>query len=240
MNPKFLGKKTNNYSKGSFKSLDPIQRKISYSKYGLDFWNAYEFNYLDKYNIPILKLLEIRIPSNSRITIESKSLKIYLNSFYNKTFNNEAEILKIVKKDLENIIKSSVKLRFIKKFNNEPKCIEINKTRLIMAPANKPLKFTGFRSICPVTSQPDFANIYVLCNKKLDVSFLCDLLISFKETGEFHEQCVENIFKILNEKYECSSLEVMGRFMRRGGIDINPLRSSNKKLFFNNFRFFNQ
>ena len=117
---------------------------------------------------------------------------------------------------------------------------EINKTRLKMVPANKPLKFTGFRSICPVTSQPDFANIYVLCNKKLNVSFLCELFISFKETGEFHEQCVENIFKILNEKYKCSSLEVMGRFMRRGGIDINPLRSSNKKLFFNNFRFFNQ
>lgn len=240
MNPKFLGKTTNNYSKGSFKSLDPIERKISYSKYGIDFWNAYEFNYLDKNNIPILKLLEIRISSKSKITIESKSLKIFLNSFYNKTYKNEEEILKIVKKDLEKVIKSSVKLRFIKKFDNEPKCIEINTTRLKMAPANKPLKFTGFRSICPVTSQPDFANIYVLCNKKLNVSFLCELFISFKETGEFHEQCIENIFKILKEKYECSSLEVMGRFMRRGGIDINPVRSSNKKLFFNNFRFFNQ
>ena len=109
-----------------------------------------------------------------------------------------------------------------------------------MAPANKPLKFSGFRSICPVTSQPDFANIYILCNKKLDVSFLCDLFISFRDTGEFHEQCIENIFKALNEKYECSYLEVMGRFMRRGGIDINPVRSSNKKLFFDNFRFFNQ
>ena len=96
MNPKFLGKKTNDYSKGSLKSLDPIQRKISYSKYGIDFWNAYEFNYLDKNNIPILRLLEIRIPSNSKITIESKSLKIYLNSFYNKTFHKEAEILKTV------------------------------------------------------------------------------------------------------------------------------------------------
>ena len=118
MNPKFLGKTTNNYSKGSFKSLDPIERKISYSKYGIDFWNAYEFNYLDKNNIPILKLLEIRISSKSKITIESKSLKIFLNSFYNKTYKNEEEILKIVKKDLEKVIKSSVKLRFIKKFDN--------------------------------------------------------------------------------------------------------------------------
>ena len=240
MSPKFLRKTTNNHFKGSSKSLDPIQRKISYSKYGIDFWNAYEFNYLNKNNVPVLKVLEIRIPSKSKITIESKSLKIYLNSFYNKSFSNEAEILKIMKNDLENIIKSPVRLSFINKFNNEPKCIEINRTRLKMAPANKPLKFSGFRSICPVTSQPDFANIYILCNKKLDVSFLCDLLISFKETGEFHEQCIENIFKSLNEKYECSYLEVMGRFMRRGGIDINPVRSINKKLFFNNFRFFNQ
>ena len=183
MNPKFIGKKTNEYSKGSLKSLDPIQRKISYSKYCIDFWNAYEFNYLDKNNIPILKLLEIRIPSNSKITIESKSLKIYLNSFYNKTFHKEAEILKTIKRDLENIIKSAVKLRFITKFDNEPKCIEINKTRLKMVPANKPLKFMGFRSICPVTSQPDFATIYILCNKKLDVSFLCYLFISFRDTG---------------------------------------------------------
>ena len=240
MNPKFLGKKTNNYSKGSSKSLDPIQRKESYSKYGIDFWNAYEFNYLNENNVPTLKVLEIRILSKSKITIESKSLKIYLNSFYNKSFNKEAEILKIMKNDLENITKSPVRIRFIKKFNNEPKCIEINGTRLKVTPANKPLKFKGFRSICPVTSQPDFANIYILCNKKLDVSFLYDLFISFKETGEFHEQCIENIFNILNEKYECSYLEVMGRFMRRGGIDINPVRSTDKKLFFNNFRFFNQ
>ena len=94
-----------------------------------------------------------------------------------------------------------------------------------MVPANKPLKFTGFRSICPVTSQPDFANIYVLCNEKLDVSFLCELFISFKETGEFHEQCVEQVYSDLMG-LGLESLDVVAFYQRRGGIDITPWRSS--------------
>ena len=63
---------------------------------------------------------------------------------------------------------------------------------------------------------------------------------SFKESGEFHEQCIEDIFSKLQSKYSQEKFEVCGRFLRRGGIDINPIRSSKKSLFFKNFRAFNQ
>ena len=66
------------------------------------------------------------------------------------------------------------------------------------------------------------------------------LLISFKEKGEFHEQCVEDMFVTLMNKYPNSNFEVCGRFMRRGGIDINPIRSNKKNISFKNFRVFNQ
>jgi 7-cyano-7-deazaguanine reductase len=100
--------------------------------------------------------------------------------------------------------------------------------------------FSGFRSICPVTSQPDFANIYIHTNAKLDVDWLKTYLTSFREKGEFHEQCTQDMFIELSKKYPGFNFEVCGRFMRRGGIDINPIRSSQKKLLFKNFRVFNQ
>ena len=75
---------------------------------------------------------------------------------------------------------------------------------------------------------------------KIETIWLRKLLTSFKESGEFHEQCIENIFSKLSKKYPNHDLEVCGRFLRRGGIDINPIRSSKKSLFFKNFRAFNQ
>jgi 7-cyano-7-deazaguanine reductase len=102
------------------------------------------------------------------------------------------------------------------------------------------LCFDGFRSICPVTSQPDFAKIYIYTNAKVDINSIKHFLISFKEKGEFHEQCIEYIFADLQNKYPDNDLEICGRFLRRGGIDINPIRSSKKKFFFKNFRVFNQ
>ena len=91
MNRKYLGKNVNNSKKKDiFLILDPIIRKkeqakytnLQESKYGIDIWNAYEFSYLDKQKSPRLAILEIIIPSKSAITIESKSMKIYLNSFF--------------------------------------------------------------------------------------------------------------------------------------------------------------
>ena len=110
-----------------------------------------------------------------------------------------------------------------------------NKKNLI--PKNKIIRFEGFRSICPVTNQPDWANIYIhSSDDQIDAKKLNRLLKSYREHGDFHETCIESIFLLLLEDFKLSNVTVFGRFLRRGGIDINPLRSTQSKLLFSNFR----
>ena len=100
MKPKYLGKH-NSLSRNS--SLDRISRKESrkdfneFESYGLDIWNAYEFSYLLN-GKPKIVVLEISIPSNSKYTIESKSMKLFLNSFFNKNYANQAEVINMISK----------------------------------------------------------------------------------------------------------------------------------------------
>ena len=239
MKTKFLGK-ANKLKKTGKNLLDNIPRIKKDIKFGFDIWNVYDFMHLDKNKIPHLAVLEIIIPSNSDFIIESKSMKLYLNDFYNKSFKTINEISQIIKKDIEFKIKSKIKVRFIKSFSKEPTVININKLKLKSSPNKKVLKFNGFRSICPVTSQPDFASIYIYSDKTIDLKWLKNFLISFADHGGFHEQCVELIFTELKNKFHINHLEVCGRFQRRGGIDINPIRGTHKKKLFANFREFNQ
>ena len=239
MKTKHLGKNKSNLLTG-YKILDPIERIRSSESYGYDFWNAYEFSYLDVNKQPTLKVLEIKIPVTSKFIIESKSLKLYLNSFYKKTFSSDSDVLTKIKKDLSKVSKANIELKFIKKFQIEPNSLNLNTTTRTHTQKNYPICFDGFRSICPVTSQPDFAKIYILTPVKIESKWLRQLLTSFKESGEFHEQCIENIFSKLNKKFPNQDFEVCGRFLRRGGIDINPVRSTKKTFLFKNFRAFNQ
>lgn len=240
MSRKFLGNSYDKSLKTSYKILDPIKRIRSSSAYGHDIWNAYEFTYLDKKNLPVLKVLEITIPADSKFIVESKSLKIYLNSFYDKKFVKNSDVLNHIKKDLNKLTKSITKVRFLNKFLNTPVSIDLNSSNLLITPKNKIICFTGFRSICPVTSQPDFANIYIKSSESIEIKWITEYLKSYKEKGDFHEQCVESIYQDIASRYNPKKIEVCGRFMRRGGIDINPIRSSTKISTFKNFRFFNQ
>ena len=220
--------------------LDPIKRQKICVKHGVDIWNIYDFMYLDQRKIPQLKILEVSIPYESDLIVESKSLKLYLNEFYKKTFKNKNELLTKIKKDLEDSIKHRIKIKFIKKFMDEPNYLDLNKTNLVNTKKNTILKFNGFRSICPVTSQPDFANIYIYLDKKINVEYLNKYLISFRDHGGFHEQCIDQIYQHINVKFNPKHIEVCGRFQRRGGIDINPIRGNKKDNLFGNFREFNQ
>ena len=234
MKPKYLGKQ--NLSKNL--TLDKISREESrkdynkFESFGLDIWNAYEFSYLlnDK---PKLIVLEISIPSNSLYTVESKSMKLFLNSFYNKNFASSKEVLEILRKKISSKCKSNVKIISKSSFKSFDKSDFTNKFGFIA--------YKGFRSICPVTSQPDWGNIYLYSSTdSLNKRDIFNFLFSFRNHGGFHESCVEKIFLHIKESYSVNHLEVCGRFLRRGGIDINPIRSSQKKLFFKNFREFNQ
>ena len=234
MKPKYLGKQ--NLSRNF--TLDKISREESrkdynkFESYGVDIWNAYEFSYLlnDK---PKLIVLEISIPSNSLYTIESKSMKLFLNSFYNKNFSSSKEVLEILRKKISSKCKSNVKIISKSSFKSFDKSEFTNKLGFLV--------YEGFRSICPVTSQPDWGNIYLYSSTdSLNKRDIFNFLFSFRNHGGFHESCVEKIFLHIKESYSVNHLEVCGRFLRRGGIDINPIRSSQKKLFFKNFREFNQ
>ena len=235
MKPKYLGKH-NSLSRNS--SLDRISRKESrkdfdeFESFGLDIWNAYEFSYLLN-GKPKIVVLEISIPSNSKYTIESKSMKLFLNSFFNKNYANQAEVINIISKRISKTCNSEVKIVSKSSFKTFDRDNFSNKSGLLV--------YKGFRSICPVTSQPDWGNIYIYSSTNtLNKKEIYNFLFSLRNHGGFHEHCVEKIFLYINETFSVDHIEICGRFLRRGGIDINPIRSSQKKLFFKNFRDFNQ
>ena len=240
MKTKVLGKKSKKLNFSGKDLLDSIPRNRKKIEHGIDIWNVYDFMFKDKKEVPHLKVLEIIIPSNSKFIVESKSMKLYLNSFYDTAFTNQSEILKKIKRDLKSLIKDDVKLRFIDKFSVEPKNINLNQSNCETIQRRKIIKFNGFRSICPVTSQPDFANIYIYSSDPLSRDWLLSYLTSFKDHGDFHEQCIESVFNTILRNFNPKHLEVAGRFQRRGGIDINPVRGTHKKFLFKNFREFNQ
>ena len=235
MKSKYLGKHN---SLPRNPSLDRISRKEArkdfngFESYGLDIWNAYEFSYLLN-GKPKIVVLEISIPSNSKYTIESKSMKLFLNSFFNRNYANQAEVINMISKRISKTCNSEVKMVSKSSFKTFDRDKFSNKSGLLV--------YKGFRSICPVTSQPDWGNIYIYSSTNtLNKKEIYNFLFSLRNHGGFHEHCVEKIFSYIKETFSVDHIEVCGRFFRRGGIDINPIRSSQKKLFFENFREFNQ
>lgn len=245
MSRKFLGKNLDQSKITKHSSiLDPIVRKkeqskykdIQIAKYGVDFWNAYEFSYLDKKGLPCLTILEISIPSKSPITVESKSLKIYLNTFFDLSFKSKAEVLLKIQDDLSGVCKFPVLVKFKESHPKIPKSISLLKIKARFTEPNRIYKFDAFRSLCPVTNQPDWATIYLRSDCKMDIAFLNEYFLTFRGTGEFHELCIDKIFTKIHKEYLPDSHCVYGRFLRRGGIDINPMRSSSSKFLFKNHR----
>ena len=228
MKPKFLGKKNATFKSPSENILDAIYREHSKEMFGEDIWNAYEFHFLSKNYQPILLPLEIRIPASSEKTVESKSLKLYLNSYSDFKSTQNIIIAKITK-DLSNITKSNVIVKAMVKKNYSVKPKSLRYVKVQKNNGNL-LKFEGFRSLCPVTFQPDFATIYIQHKSEVTPSKeIIDHLLTYRTKGEFHERCIEDICSHLSLSFNLKSLTVIGRFMRRGGIDINPIRSLVKK-----------
>ena len=222
--------------------LDSIPRHNQHLNkfFGLDYWNAYEFSYLNSKNLPVIEALEIKIPMHSAFTVESKSLKLYLASFYNKKFNNSTRAYKLIEGDLTKLLNSRVSVRKLNRFDYAPNSTLVSRFKN-KVPKNKVIHFQGFRSICPVTSQPDWGNIYIhSMSNPMDSKKLIKFLKSYRNKGDFHEACIESIFISLRDDFKIDDLTVYGKFLRRGGIDINPIRSTSKKLIFKNFRDFSQ
>ena len=226
--------------------LVPIERtnKRSKTKYGIDIWNIYELYWLNKNKIPQTQLCQIRYASSSDYIIESKSLKLYLNSLNQTCFETKETLKKTIIKDIEKKIKTPVKIilktkESIDKLENRISKIEKNITAI--KPFYK-LKFTNkivtetlytdtFRSLCPVTEQPDFATLFITYSgKKMIKQELFNYLATCQNKPHFHEECIDIIYDTLISYSEIKELTVQGSFLRRGGIDITPIRSNQKNF----------
>ncbi len=228
---------------------------------GYDIWHAYEISWLDPKGKPQITLAEIILPYNSPNLIESKSLKLYLNSFNDSKFSTAKEVLNTIQKDLSQAAEKEVKVNFytetkapiITNFKNSKLLDDIDVEIDTYTPSKSLLKTNNkivseslcsnlLKSNCPVTGQPDWAS--VLINYKgpqIDHESLLKYVISFRNYQEFHEQCVERMFLDIMDKCKPELLTVYARYTRRGGLDINPMRTNDPSYKLDNhFRMIRQ
>lgn len=235
--------------------LYPIERKLNWQDRGVlrdtlpfkgvDLWNAYEISWLNQEGKPLVRIGEFRIPAHSSHIIESKSFKLYLNSFNLTRFSSEKEVLGKMQHDLSQAAGAQVKVSLLN-INDAPpierlqgECIDDLPLNVIhYKPEPSCLQVSGkiteeslvshlLKSNCPVTGQPDWASIQIRYKgPAIDHTGLLAYLISYREKGDFHEQCVENIFMDIWQRCKPQKLTVYARYLRRGGLDINPYRSS--------------
>lgn len=230
---------------------------------GYDLWNCYEVTWLNQSGKPEIALLELMVPCASLYLIESKSLKLYLMSFSNTKFKSTQEVKSLIKLDLEKKLCSRIKLRLLHpkdlsikltaSFNKSKSLDNIKVACDTYVPDKSFLLARGvevkeslcsdlFKSNCPVTNQPDYASLLIRYEgEKINHAGLLKYIISYREQIEFHEQCVERIFVDIKERCKPKSLTVYARYTRRGGIDINPLRTDEKDFKIDdNIRLFRQ
>jgi len=213
--------------------------------HGCDIWNAYEVSWLNSRGKPVVRLAEFRIPADSDNIIESKSFKLYLNSFNLTRFDSEVQVQLRMAEDLSAAAGGEVEV-FLKPLDNadsigqfKGECLdELDVEITDYSPAPQRLIATGevvsealyshlLKSNCPVTGQPDWASIAIeYRGAAIDREGLLQYLISYREHGDFHEQCVESIFMDIWNHCKPEALTVYARYLRRGGLDINPWRSS--------------
>ncbi|MCH4293532.1 NADPH-dependent 7-cyano-7-deazaguanine reductase QueF [Shewanella sp. 3B26] len=226
--------------------------------HGTDLWTGYELSWLNAKGKPMVALLELQLDVNSENLIESKSFKLYLNSFNQTRFESIEAVAETLEKDLAACAKGLAKVKVIepKQFGLERivelpgTCIddldievedyEFNPDYLNDSTDDKQLvaetlNSNLLKSNCLITSQPDWGSVMIRYQgPKIDREKLLRYLISFRQHNEFHEQCVERIFTDLKRYCGCSKLTVFARYTRRGGLDINPFRSDFEQLPENN------
>jgi 7-cyano-7-deazaguanine reductase len=255
-----LGKKSEYSSNYDKSLLFPIPRsqyradiKIP-SSYGEDIWNCFEFSWLNQEGKPEIGILQLIVPASSSNIVESKSLKLYLGSFANERFQSSQKIVETIKSDLVSLLGSDDIVAKIISTNEwsrtcrvvEPvgECIDNLIKGCTSFEYNPGLLTLGdlqskesvliyselFRSLCPVTNQPDWATVIIEAEGgRWNYEKLGEYLVSFRNQGGFHEHCCETVFSDLKEHLQPSYLAVQCRFTRRGGIDINPYRTSDPK-----------
>mgnify|MGYP003330105195 CR=1 FL=1 len=223
--------------------------------FGADLWTAYELSWLNPRGKPQVAIARITVPAESSHIVESKSVKLYLNSFNNTVFADAMEVQARLREDLSAAIweggkvmsSVGVQLTLPQDFDKEPvhELDGLNLDRLDLecthyqpapelltaqfdeAPVSETLTSQLLKSNCLVTGQPDWASVRIAyTGPQIDQAGLLQYIVSFRNHNEFHEQCVERVFMDIWRRCKPSKLEVYARYTRRGGVDINPWRTS--------------
>jgi 7-cyano-7-deazaguanine reductase len=215
---------------------------------GVDIWNAWELTWLSATGKPEVAIAEIRVPADSPNLVESKSLKLYLNSLSMSSFESLETVGATIAGDLSAAAGATVGVEIAsvsaagnRQVNQLPgSCIdlldvscdtwEVDASLLHANPkavVDESLHSHLLRSLCPVTGQPDAGSLLVSYRgPRIDQRGLLRYIVSFRQHNDFHEACVERVFIEILERCKPEMLSVHALYQRRGGIDINPFRSN--------------
>ncbi|QDL38922.1 NADPH-dependent 7-cyano-7-deazaguanine reductase QueF [Rhodoferax sediminis] len=223
--------------------------------FGADLWTAFELSWLNLRGKPQVALAHIMVPCESPNIVESKSFKLYLGSFSNTKFADAEAVRACIRADINEAVwrggpvQSSVGVKVLlpEMFDREPvheldglsldrldvECSQYTPApELLMAafdeqPVTEVLTSNLLKSNCLVTGQPDWGSVQIsYSGPQIEQGGLLQYLVSFRNHNEFHEQCVERIFMDLWTRCRPTKLAVYARYTRRGGLDINPFRTS--------------
>ena len=210
---------------------------------GSDRWHAYELSWLDARGKPKVATATFAVPADSPNLVESKSFKLYLNSCNGARFADEDALRAQVEADLSAAAGAPVSMAFgLPPMGGDAgesiDALDIDIDRygppdasLLAAddadPVEETLRSALLKSNCPVTGQPDWADVAIAYRgPRIERAGLLRYLVSFRDHAEFHEQCVERIFVDLLARCRPEWLSVEARYTRRGGLDINPWRAT--------------
>lgn len=254
-----LGQKTEYKSQYDASLLQPVPRRLNREGLGIvetqpfnqgaDVWTCYELSWLNPNGLPQVAIADIVINFKSENLIESKSFKLYLNSFNQTKFASIEEVEQTLTRDLSQCASGQVlvKIHKLADYTNQPivnfsgECIDEQEIQIDSYTfSNQHLENVAedeiveetlvshlLKSNCLITSQPDWGSVQIhYVGKRLNREKLLRYLVSFREHNEFHEQCVERIFTDLMRFAKPEKLTVYARYTRRGGLDINPFRSN--------------
>jgi 7-cyano-7-deazaguanine reductase len=251
-----LGSSVNYSSVYQPQLLYPIERGLQRQQWkwstglpfhGADLWTAYELSWLDSKGKPVAATATLTFTADSPYLVESKSLKLYLGSLHQTLFSDVAAIRQVICDDLTKACGAlvGVDIYLLSAANTgyvewQGTCLDAIDVEVEHYRVNQQLLQTNkscivsesvythlFKSNCPVTGQPDWASV-LICYKgpQIDHASLLAYLISYRQHTDFHEHCVEAIFTDLQQYCAADQLSVYARYVRRGGLDINPFRSN--------------
>ena len=254
-----LGQKTEYAANYDRTLLQPVPRALNRDALGItdaqpftigaDIWTAYEISWLNEKGLPQVAIADIYLDYRSQNLIESKSFKLYLNSFNQSKFADFEQVAQTMQRDLSDCAQGEVKVRLnplafyngqiIKSLHGE--CIDEQNIEIRDYEFNAEwledcvsdeiveeyLVSHLLKSNCLITHQPDWGTLQIhYVGNKIDREKLLRYIVSVRQHNEFHEQCVERIFCDLMRYAKPQKLTVYARYTRRGGLDINPFRSN--------------